>query len=126
MHSITANIAVKNAREASDFYASVFGGSVVEFIETEQGCEFAHVNISPHTSIYLHDTEPIVSGSQIRLSIALHDINETHKLFSALSEGGVVIKDLHKPEWAELYGEVRDKYGVLWTLDSGFGEDMSL
>ena len=124
MHSITANISVANAREAADFYAAAFGGDVVEFVQTGSGCAHAQVRITPHTSIYVSDTPLRQPGSQIRLSVALHDISETTALFVALSDSGEATVALHKPGWADLYGEVRDKFGVLWSVDCGQGEDV--
>ena len=124
MHSITASIAVPNAREAADFYAAAFGGKLAEYIKTEAGCVHAQIKITSHTSIYVSDTPERSSGSQIRLSVALHDLDETRKLFEALSLSGEVITALHKPDWAELYGELRDRYGVVWSLDCGMGEDI--
>jgi len=124
MHSITASISVTSAREAADFYAAAFGGTLAEFIQTDAGCIHAQIKITAHTSIYLHDTPTTPTGSQIKLCVALHDPDETRKLFAALSEGGEIITALHKPDWAELYGQLRDRYGVIWSLDCGEGEDM--
>jgi len=124
MHSITANIAVANAREALQFYMEAFNGEVIEYIETAQGCTHAQLKINTHTSLYLHDTPRSATGSQIRLAIALHDAAETESLFSALSMGGEVMLGLHQPSWTELYGELRDQFGVLWSLDCGPGRDV--
>lgn len=42
---------------------------------------------------------------------------ESRKIFTALSQGGVVEQELQEMFWGDYYGSLRDKYGVQWMFN---------
>jgi PhnB protein len=41
---------------------------------------------------------------------------EIRSIFAGLAEGGKVTMDLQRTFWSKCYGQVTDKFGVLWQL----------
>ena len=115
------------AREALDFYASVFGGTV----EAHTFEAFGRTD-GPSTSIAhgeLHDApvtisaadagqgEPSFSATGLMFSLlGASDAATLTEWFAKLSEGGTVVDDLQKREWGASDGQVRDRYGLLWLI----------
>lgn len=50
------------------------------------------------------------------LSLAVADEAEARRLFTALSEGGVVQMPLAKTFWSPCFGMVVDRFGVSWMV----------
>ena len=108
------------AKEAADFYCSVFPGSEIKsesemvvmlesagqkFMLLNGGPEF---NINPSVSFYvICETE-----------------NEIDKIWNSLIKGGSVLMPLDKYQWSAKYGWVQDKFGVSWQLSLGKVEEV--
>lgn len=43
--------------------------------------------------------------------------DETRKLYNALSEGAVIEEELQEMFWGDLYGSLKDKFGVSWMFN---------
>jgi PhnB protein len=50
------------------------------------------------------------------LSIVAPDETEAERIFSALSEGGLVTMPLEKAFWALKFGMLQDRFGVGWMV----------
>lgn len=44
------------------------------------------------------------------------DENQIRSIFEGLAEGGTVTMPLQETFWSKCYGQVTDKFGVLWQL----------
>jgi PhnB protein len=55
-------------------------------------------------------------GTNVTLSVSFKDIEEATRVFNELAEGGSVRMPLEKTFWADLFGELTDKYGILWMV----------
>ena len=57
---------------------------------------------------------------QIVLNIILHltieGTKEVERIFDALKKDGNVLEDLHEEFFADMYGNVTDKFGVTWNI----------
>jgi PhnB protein len=53
------------------------------------------------------------------VSIMLDDVARGARIFAALAEGGTVRTALHKTFWADSFGELVDRYGILWMVSAG-------
>ena len=42
---------------------------------------------------------------------------ETRRLYNALSEGAVIEQELQEMFWGDLYGSLKDKFGVNWMFN---------
>ncbi|GHU70183.1 VOC family protein [Clostridia bacterium] len=59
---------------------------------------------------------PTIVGDNIAPTLSTDDKAELTRIFSALKDGGEVYMDLAPTFWSQLYGSVKDKYGVVWQL----------
>ena len=103
------------AKEAADFYCSVFPGSVITaenpmvVMFESAGQKFMLLNGGPHFTL-----NPSVS-----FYVACETVEEVDKAWKKLLDGGSVLMPLDKYEWSEKYGWVQDKFGVNWQLSAG-------
>ena len=118
-----------NAREAMEFYRSVFGGelvvntyadfgnpdaSVAELVmhgqlETPAGYTLMGADLMPGM--------PVTSGSTITVSLSGDDDDELRTYFEKLAEGGTITYPLDKQVWGAEYGQLTDRYGVAWMVN---------
>ncbi|MFD4638893.1 VOC family protein [Lentzea sp. NPDC058436] len=118
------------AREAMEFYQSVFGGELKmntfgEFgmQDTPQADQIMHAQLETDAgyTIMASDTPPGMeyrSGSSITVSLS-GDEEVLRQYFNALAEGGKVGTPLEKQMWGDEYGDVVDKFGVNWMVNLG-------
>ncbi len=124
------------AREAAQFYASVFpdseihGGTVLPDTPSGDaetvsfavaGYEFMAISAGPHFTI-----NPSVSFMLNYDPSMIDDAEqELRRAWAALSEGGTVLVPLDKYPFSELFGWVQDRFGVCWQvlLTDPAGED---
>ncbi|GAA3879416.1 VOC family protein [Streptomyces sedi] len=119
------------AREALEFYQSVFGGQVVAFTNGEAGAvehpadtdriSWGEVRAENgfHVMAYdVRENETHDAGDRpFFVSVRGEDTEEITGYWKGLSEGATIMADLAPSGWAPLYGMLRDRYGVTWTLD---------
>jgi predicted 3-demethylubiquinone-9 3-methyltransferase (glyoxalase superfamily) len=125
-----------NAEEAVKFYTSLFRnskigktnrydeagskasgrpvGSVMTIEFNLDDLEFAAMNAGP-----VFKFNPSIS-----FFVVLEDEKEVDKLWNKLLEGGKVLMEYQKYEWAEKYGWLEDKYGVSWQISLGKKSDV--
>ena len=108
------------AKEAADFYCSVFPGSVITaenpmvVMFESAGQKFMLLNGGPHFTL-----NPSVS-----FYVACETVEEVDKAWKKLLDGGSVLMPLNKYDWSEKYGWIQDKFGVSWQLSVGKMEDV--
>lgn len=71
------------------------------------------------TQIMVSDTPahmPFQVGSNMSIVVTLNAIEETKRVFDALSTGGTVQQPLQETFWSPCYGALVDKFGVGWQL----------
>ncbi len=108
------------AKEAADFYCSVFPGSVITaenpmvVMFESAGQKFMLLNGGPHFTL-----NPSVS-----FYVVCETVEEVDKAWKKLLDGGSVLMPLNKYDWSEKYGWIQDKFGVSWQLSVGKMEDV--
>ena len=117
------------ARPALEFYREVFGG---ELTLSTFG-EFGHAD-DEGADLVMHgmletpggftlmaaDTPPgadYTPGSSISISLSGDDAEELRRYWDQLSAAGTVTVPLEKQMWGDVYGMVRDRFGVLWHVN---------
>lgn len=125
-----------NAKDALEFYLSIFGGSVEsdtfgEFNEKSGGAmpmppedadKIMHATLtSEHFELMISDT-PSTWGDQPTVSnivLALNGDDETaiRGYWDKLSEGGTISQPLEAAPWGDTFGSLTDKFGVNWMVD---------
>jgi PhnB protein len=124
-----------SAREAMDFYQSVFGGEVTrstfgEFNASEDPAEADKIMHSqleaPNGLVLMASDAPnsmeVPEGSNISVSLSGEDEAELRGYYEKLCDGGTVVVPLEKAPWGDSFGMCLDRYGVNWMVNiSGSG-----
>lgn len=114
-----------NAREAMEFYRSVFGGKLelATFEDFGMAKSPAEENKIMH-SMLVTDRGLMIMGADTpndmtfepgaRISMALSGDNQAELTgyFQKLSAGGTVKMPLEKAPWGDMFGMVTDKFGI--------------
>ncbi|MGW5240432.1 VOC family protein [Monashia sp. NPDC004114] len=117
-----------NARDAMEFYQSVFGGelNVSTFGEfgsdgpEASGVMHAQLESPSGYTIMASDTAPGMTyepGSSITVSLSGDDGDELRGYWDKLSDGGTVSMPLEKQMWGDEFGMVTDKFGIGWMVN---------
>jgi PhnB protein len=119
-----------NAREAIEFYHSVFGGELAvntfeEFGASEDPAEankVMHSQLSTEGGLVLMaaDTPNAMEytpGSTISISLSGEDDAELRGYWDQLSDGGTVVMPLEKAPWGDTFGMCLDKFGTSWMVN---------
>jgi PhnB protein len=56
------------------------------------------------------------TGNAIALNIHGTNEKEMNTIFDILSEEATVVTPLHQTFWGAIYGEICDKFGILWMF----------
>lgn len=119
-----------NAREAMEFYKTVFGGKLEmstfqDFGMTQDPAEAGKIMHSMleadnGLTFMAADTPsqmPFDTGSRISMALIGDDEEELKGYFEKLSAGGQVPMPLNKAPWGDSFGMLVDKYGVTWMVN---------
>jgi PhnB protein len=120
-----------NAREAMEFYRSVFGGDLTlstfgEFGNPDpamaNGVMHAMLETDRGFTLMASDTPPEMEyrpGTNIAISLSGDDAEELRGYWQRLAEGGTVTTPLEKQMWGDEFGMCTDRFGVPWMVDIG-------
>ncbi|MFI9007765.1 VOC family protein [Actinosynnema sp. NPDC053489] len=118
-----------NAREALEFYESVFGGTLRISTSGEYGQadapeagEVVHGQLETPGGYTLMcaDTPPGMPhnpGDTISISLSGDDADELRGYWSKLSGGGTVTVPLERQAWGDEFGSCQDRFGIRWVVD---------
>jgi PhnB protein len=119
-----------DAREAMEFYKSVFGGEldVSTFADLNashdpsEGEKVMHSQLEAPNGILLmgadtpNDME-FQEGSNGSISLSGDDEPELRGYYDKLSADGTVIMPLDKAPWGDFFGMCTDRFGVRWLVN---------
>src|SRR5690348_152411 len=119
-----------NAREAMEFYRSVFGGELTvstfaEFHAAQDASEndlVMHSQLQGDGGVVLmgSDTPSRMAyepGNNISMSLSGDDEDTLRRYFEKLSDGGTVSMPLDKAPWGDLFGMCVDRFGINWLVN---------
>lgn len=119
-----------NAREAMEFYHSVFGGQLnistfKDYHATEDPSEENNVMHSqletPNGMTLMAADTPngmeYSEGSRISVTLSGEDEAELRGYWEKLSQGANVSVPLEKAPWGDFFGMLTDKYGIVWQVN---------
>lgn len=119
-----------NAREAMEFYKTVFGGTLTintfeEFHASEDPSEnnkVMHAMLEADNGITFmaSDTPNSMeydSGSRISMSLSGDNEAELRGYWEKLAEGGTITMPIEKAPWGDTFGMVTDKFDVAWMVN---------
>jgi PhnB protein len=119
-----------NAREAMEFYRSVFGGTLDlrTFKDFNASQDPAEDNLVMHSDLetdnglrfMASDTPARIEfkpGTNFMMSLSGDNETELRGYFEKLTEGGAVTMPLEKALWGDTFGMLVDKFGVQWLVN---------
>ncbi len=124
------------AKEAMEFYQSVFGGELAqstfgEFpmpgIGEDEATKIMHSQLeTPGGMVLMAADTPssmeLSPGNNITVSLFGDDEAELRGYWDGLAEGGTVAMPLEAAPWGDTFGQLVDRYGIAWMVNiSGQG-----
>jgi PhnB protein len=119
-----------NARQAMEFYRSVFGGELTlsTFGEMQASEDAGEQNKIMHGqletakgyTLMASDTPNSMEytpGGSITVSLSGDDEGELRGYWDGLAEGGTVTMPLEKAPWGDSFGMLVDPFGVSWMIN---------
>ena len=119
-----------NAKQAMEFYQSVFGGELTlstfgENQASEDPAEqdkIMHAQLVTDSGLTLMgaDTPSQMSftpGDNISISLSGDDEAELRRFWEGISAGGTVAMPLEAAPWGDIFGMCADKFGVNWLVN---------
>jgi PhnB protein len=119
-----------NAREAMQFYQSVFGGKLVmntfkDFQASQDPSEdnkIMHAHLMGDNGLNLMGADTPSSmeylpGTNMSVSLSGDNDHELTTYFQKLSTGGTILEPLVKAPWGDTFGMVTDQFGVTWMVN---------
>lgn len=119
-----------NAKDAMEFYESVFGGNLEMTTFEEAGMtdnqsvpqQIMHASLITDNGITIMgadtpDGMPYTSGTNISISLSGDNEIELTEFYKKLSEGGKVVEPLNEAPWGDTFGMVIDKFDTYWMVN---------
>lgn len=119
-----------NAREAMEFYHSVFGGKmdVGTFADFQAAQDPSENDLVMHAqlvtpgelTLMASDTPhrmPFTPGDNFSVSLSGEDDAELRGYWAGLSEGGTELAPLVAAPWGDAFGMVKDRFGITWLVN---------
>ncbi|MFI5270555.1 MAG: VOC family protein [Candidatus Saccharimonadales bacterium] len=118
-----------NAREAMEFYNSVFGGDLTmgTFKESNASQDPSEDDLIMHSALEAGNITLMGSdtprrmkyepGTNISISLIGEDEAELTGYFEKLSEGGKITMPLAKAGWGDTFGMCTDKFNTQWLVN---------
>jgi PhnB protein len=120
-----------NAREAMEFYKSVFGGKLdlstfgdtpMPNIPESEYDKIMHGMLEADNGMVLMGSDvpsvmPYDDGQRITLSLSGDDETELRGYWDKLADGGAVTMPLEQAPWGDSFGQLTDKYGLNWMVN---------
>jgi PhnB protein len=118
---LTAYLTVSSATGAADFYQKAFAGKLVGMYPPDDTGRTMHVHLHINgTSLMLSDAypehgHPLSPPAGFNLTLHVRDIDTWFS--RAVAAGAQVVMPVQKMFWGDRYGQLRDPYGVMWSLN---------
>lgn len=119
-----------NAREAMEYYHSIFGGTLTmatfeEFSASQEPSEdhlIMHAQLEgEHGVVFMAADTPkrmeYRQPASFNMSLSGDDEAVLRGWFEKLAEGGTVTMPLEKAIWGDTFGMCIDRYGIQWLVD---------
>ncbi len=123
------------ANDAIDFYAAILNATVPirsTFQDLPQGLPeevpsenkhhimHAELRFGENNVIMISDNsqcETVTQGTNVQLTLAMSDLEETTRIFNGLAVGGTITMPLQKQFWGATFGKLTDRFNIVWNLN---------
>jgi PhnB protein len=120
-----------NARQALEFYQSVFGGQIALVTYKDAGnvqdpsdadhIMWGQVDADNGFRVMAYDVPAATPWNQGEnayfVSLRGDAAEEVAAQWKKLANGATIMRPLEPAQWSPLYGMLKDKFGVVWVLD---------
>ncbi|HTJ25344.1 MAG TPA: VOC family protein [Candidatus Limnocylindria bacterium] len=112
---------VDGAMKAADFYERAFGAQRVAFYPPDEAGRTMHVHLYVNggsvmlTDPYPEHGYPLEKPQGFNVLLEVDDIDAWWK--RAVDAGATVVTPLSEMFWGARYGQLRDPFGVLWSMN---------
>jgi PhnB protein len=120
-----------NARQALEFYHSVFGGQIAMVTYQDAGnvqdpsdanhVMWGQVDSDNGFRVMAYDVPVATPWNQgenaFFVSLRGEAAQEITAHWEKLSDGAKIVQPLAPAQWTPLYGMLKDRFGVIWVLD---------
>jgi PhnB protein len=112
---------VDGASKASEFYAKAFGATEVFRHPVDDKGRTMHIHLYVNgSSLMLSDSFPeyghaLEKPQAFNLTLQVKDIDSWWK--RAVDAGATIVLPLQDMFWGARYGQLRDPFGVLWSMN---------
>jgi PhnB protein len=119
-----------NARQAMEFYQSVFGGQldIQTFGENHASQDPSEDNKVMHAQLMTDNGIVFMAadtpngmertvGTNFSMSLSGDNEEELRGYYDRLSAGGTVTMPLEKASWGDTFGMFTDKFGIQWMVN---------
>ena len=126
------------ARQAMEFYHSVFGGELTmsTFAEMHASEDPAEQDKIMHSQLMTEHGLTLMAadtpnsmdyqpGTNFSVSLSGEDEGELRGYWDKLSDGAHVIMPLDKAPWGDIFGMCVDRFGVSWLVNISAGQPSS-
>ena len=119
---VTAYITVSDANAAADFYIRAFGATDVHRMRADDGKRLMHCQITINGGpLFLSDAFPEYGYALLTpQGYMLHlQVEDGRAWWDRAVEAGMeVVSEFKQEFWGDLYGQLRDPFGVTWSIGS--------
>jgi PhnB protein len=118
---LTPYLQVDGASKASEFYAKAFGAKEVFKHPVDESGRTMHIHLYVNgSSLMLSDSypeygHPLEKPQAFNLTLQVKDIDSWWQ--RAVDAGATIVLPLQEMFWGARYGQLRDPFGVLWSMN---------
>ncbi|MGE0056396.1 MAG: VOC family protein [Dehalococcoidia bacterium] len=125
------------AREAMEFYKSVFGGELhlMSFKDAGMPIDASEENLVMHSElragnlVFMGSDTPshmeANPGNSITMSLTGDEEAELRGYFEKLTAGGTIMQPLEAAPWGDTFGMLTDRFGIEWMVNISAGQQPS-
>lgn len=120
---VVAYLTVDGASAAADFYKRAFGAEEVFRYPVDENGRTMHIHLYLNgSSVMLSDAypehgHPYQPPQGFNLTLMVTDIDARYR--RAIEAGATQIMPPTDMFWGDRYGQLRDPYGVMWSMNQG-------
>ncbi|NGM83037.1 VOC family protein [Paenibacillus sp. 7124] len=126
MAKLTPYIFSEDAKSQAAFYTEALGGEILDVMTFADGPDpnpeykdkVMHLSLKAAGIVfYMCDSMwAFERGNGLALSLEFPAEAEAYAAFDKLAEGGKIMEPLKKQFWGAHFGQLEDKYGIIWQV----------